>query len=259
MAIQQDTRHKVTLSVVSHGQHYLLGPLFEDLERHCRDHIEVILTHNLPEEHAFGTIEASFPVRLIHNTRPKGFAENHNAAFASGCSEYFCVINPDIRLRHNPFPALIATLKKPQIGVVAPLILDSQNTIADSARKFPTVLSILRKLGKRNNLPDYPIGDTTFFPDWVAGMFMLFHQNVFNEIRGFDKSYFLYYEDVDICARLRLAGYRAALCPAASAIHDAQRTSHRKLRYLKWHLSSMLRFFILSAFRRIGLKQKIGK
>jgi N-acetylglucosaminyl-diphospho-decaprenol L-rhamnosyltransferase len=193
-----------------------------------------------------------FKVRVIENPQPRGFGDNHNAAFASGCAGFFCVINPDIRLQDNPFPALIEALGNALVGVVAPLILDSQKTVADSARKFPTVFSILGKVFGKKPGPDYVITDRLLFPDWVAGMFMLFRREVFDELHGFDKGYFLYYEDVDLCDRLRLAGYLAALCPRVAAVHDAQRTSHRNVRYLKWHLDSMMRFFILSTFRKIS-------
>ncbi|MDZ4730666.1 MAG: glycosyltransferase [Xanthomonadales bacterium] len=246
------THDKITLSVVSHGQARLIAMLFQDLEKHCGSAVEVTLTLNLPESLPFDPSAMPFKVRVIENPRPKGFGDNHNAAFASGCAGFFCVLNPDIRLLNNPFPALTEALGNPRVGVVAPLILDSQKTVADSARKFPTVISILGKVFRKKTSPDYAITDQLLFPDWVAGMFMLFRRDVYDELHGFDKNYFLYYEDADLCARLRLAGYLTALCPGVSAIHDAQRESHRKFRYLKWHLRSMLRFFALSARRKIS-------
>lgn len=252
MSVAQNLNEPVTLSVVSHGQGQLIDTLFKDLRAHCGSGIEVTLTLNLPEKLPFDPAMMPFKVRVIRNPQPKGFGDNHNAAFASGCSGYFCVINPDIQLTGNPFPVLIKALNDPQVGVAAPLILDSQHRVADSARKFPTVLSILGKVFHKKTTPDYVIAGDVLYPDWVAGMFMLFRREVFAELRGFDKNYFLYYEDVDLCARLRLAGYVTALCPDVSAIHDAQRASHRSFRYLKWHLSSLLRFFILSALRKIS-------
>jgi N-acetylglucosaminyl-diphospho-decaprenol L-rhamnosyltransferase len=65
---------------------------------------------------------------------------------------------------------------------------------------------------------------------------------VFRELRGFDERYFLYYEDVDLCRRLRKRGYEVVLVPSASAVHDARRESHRNLRHLSWHLASIARF-----------------
>ena len=74
-------------------------------------------------------------------------------------------------------------------------------------------------------------------------MFMLFRSSTFAEIGGFDAAYRLYYEDVDLCARLRLKGYDVRLAPKAIVTHLARRSSHRNPRYAVWHLRSMLRFF----------------
>jgi len=52
----------------------------------------------------------------------------------------------------------------------------------------------------------------------------------------------MYYEDVDLCARLRAAGVRVEVNPAATAVHDARRASRRNLRHMLWHASSITRF-----------------
>ena len=87
-------------------------------------------------------------------------------------------------------------------------------------------------------------------PDWVAGMCMLFPRQAFAEVDGFDTRYHLYYEDVDICSRLWLSGYTVMVDPRFSIIHAAQRSSHRNLRYARWHLQSMLRFFRSDVYRK---------
>ena len=81
-------------------------------------------------------------------------------------------------------------------------------------------------------------------------MFMVFRATVFRELGGFDERYFLYYEDVDLCWRLHRKKLRAAILPTVRATHDARRTSHRSLRYLRWHTASMLRFFARRALAR---------
>ncbi len=73
---------------------------------------------------------------------------------------------------------------------------------------------------------------------------MLFRSEVYSELAGFDERYFLYYEDVDLCRRLRRRGYDVRLLPSVSAVHDARRESRRSLRHLRWHLASMLRFMV---------------
>ncbi|MEO8159499.1 MAG: glycosyltransferase, partial [Betaproteobacteria bacterium] len=178
----------------------------------------------------------------IRNASPTGFGANHNAAFTECANAYFCVLNPDVRLDGNPFPALVAELAAANVGVAAPKIMSPTGAIEDSARRFPTSGFLVRKLFGQTSGLDYEIGQATISPDWVAGMFMLFRAPVFAELHGFDERYFLYYEDVDLCRRLRKHGYDVRLVPSVRVVHDARRDSHRSLRHLRWHLASLLRF-----------------
>lgn len=233
---------RVSISIVSHRQGALVGNLLSDLREHCRNPFEVILTLNVKEELPFDVEKPGFPIKVIHNEARKGFAANHNAAFHSARADYFCVLNPDIRLERDPFSSLIGHLSDPAIGVAGPLIVNSSGKTEDSARKFPTPASLLRKALSGARGLDYPIGEAPVFPDWIAGMFMLFRSEVFRSIGGFDEGYFLYYEDVDLCWRLRRDGHQVVLVPAARAVHDARRESHHNPRYLFWHITSLLRF-----------------
>lgn len=233
--------------------------LLVDLEQYCkRDLLEVILTLNISEELSFGTDDFSFPVVLIVNSTPQGFSANHNQAFTQSTGQLFCVLNPDIRLNANPFPALQANLLDSTVGVVSPLVMSPSGALEDSARRFPTPLKIICKLFSRCRGSDYCIENEPIRPDWVAGMFLLFPSAVFKELRGFDQRYFLYYEDVDICARLRLLGQEVVLCPQSRVIHHARRTSHRSLRYLRWHLASMMRFFFSPVYWRLQFRKCLG-
>lgn len=246
----------LSISIVSHYQAILVESLLADIQQYCSSvSIEVILTLNVDEPLPFDTSEYGFPIRIIRNVVSKGFGENHNAAFSLAKGAFFCVLNPDIRLNNNPFEILLASLKDPAVGVVAPLVLGEGGEIEDSARRFPTPLKIFCKLLGRCRGGDYVIGEATVHPDWVGGMFMLFPRNVFARLGGFDQRYFLYYEDVDLCARLRLSGYEAAICPQARVIHHAHRSSHRSLRYLRWHLTSMLRFFFSPVYWRVQCRK----
>jgi len=242
----------ITVSVVSHLQIELVAQLLADIDAHCADsRLEVILTLNISEHLPFDLTGYSFPVKLIRNASAKGFGANHNQAFRHASRRYFCVMNPDIRLDSNPFETLLACFADPSIGVVAPLVLGENGEVEDSARRFPTPLTILCKALGRCKGADYAIGPKPFQPDWVGGMCMLFPHAVFERLRGFDERYFLYYEDVDLCARLRLLGYEVLVNPQAKVTHHAQRTSRRSLTYLHWHFKSMMRFFLSQVCWRV--------
>ena len=99
----------VTISVVSHSQIGLIKNLLEDIDKHCRDsHFELILTLNVDEVLPFSLNDYFFPIKIIRNPNPLGFGANHNQAFKHAYGQYFCVINPDIRLSSNPFSGLLS-------------------------------------------------------------------------------------------------------------------------------------------------------
>lgn len=230
----------VTVSIVSHGHGAMVWALIDQL-RSLPEPPSIILTLNMPE----AVPESIYPdVTLIRNAQPKGFGANHNAAFTCCDTEFFCVLNPDIELIGDPFPALCAQLKAGGVGVCAPLILGSDGAVEDSVREFITPWRmLLRKLGLARGSQVTEVGAPLAYPDWVAGMFMLFTAKSYRRLNGFDESYFMYCEDADICTRLWVAGERVVVCPDVQAIHHAQRASRRDLRHLRWHLASMLRYF----------------
>ena len=247
---------ELSISIVSHGQANLVHDLLTDIDHYCSGlSLEVLLTLNVEEALPFIVQDYKFPVKVIQNSNPKGFGDNHNAAFKLANGDVFCVLNPDIRLQDNPFPLLLEHITDADVGIVAPSIIIKDHELEDSARHFPTPLKILLKAFSACKGGDYVIADELVFPDWVGGMFMLFRRKTYADIRGFDQRYFLYYEDVDLCARLTLAGFKIVLCPAAQVIHHAHRSSHRNLKYFKWHLSSMLRFFCSPVYWRMQCKK----
>ena len=242
----------VSVSVVSHGQIALVTLLLQDITLHCRlESLELILTLNVDEFLPFDPDSFFFPVTVIRNKKPKGFSANHNRALRTARGDYFCVVNPDIRFDVNPFSMLLACFENPHVGVVAPLVLGPSGDIENSVRTFPTPEKILKKAFAKTPEWDYLPGLDVIHPDWIGGMFMLFRRSVFEVLEGFDERYYLYYEDVDICARLKLANFRTVLCPSSPIVHHAQRRSHRNIKYLRWHLVSMMRFFTSPVYRQL--------
>lgn len=242
----------ITVSIVNHGHGDLVTALLGDLaEIAPGTALEVILTNNIPHK-AITRLPEGVSGRIIDNPAPLGFGHNHNNALAQAQGTHLCVMNPDIRLLDNPFPVLVAQAERPGVGVAAPAILSATHRIEDSARRFPTPWSLLRRrTGGDDGRYAYALGQATFPVDWVAGMFMLFRADRFRAVGGFDQRYFLYCEDVDLCARLWRSGQQVLLCPQAAAVHDARRDSHRNLKFLRWHMASYLRFFATHWLRRI--------
>ncbi|MGH8631245.1 MAG: glycosyltransferase [Burkholderiales bacterium] len=244
---------EITLSVVSHRQNALVNQLLDDIRRHCAASVALLLTENVPDPLPLDPARAGAPSEIIRNARPEGFSANHNAAFARCNTPYFCVANPDIRLYADPFPILVQTLEGERAGVVGPLVRSPAGAIEASARRFPTPGILLRKLIGARPGPDYSTGSGSVAVDWIAGMFMLFRRQSYAKLGGFDERFFLYYEDVELCGRLRLDGLRVLLEPAACVVHDARRESHRSPRYAWWHLRSISRWLGSETYRRLAV------
>jgi len=238
---------QVTVSIVSHGQGRLVEALLHDLAS-CPNVSVVILTLNIPEDDIPCPKSLLTRLRIIRNECPSGFAVNHNQAFKLCETQFFAVINPDIRLNQDPFPILMSSFTM-ETGVIAPVVRNSDGAVEDSARRFPTLLGLFFKFLGRDDGRIYSKGVISLNVDWVAGMFLLFPSAVFKEIGGFDKRYYLYYEDVDICTRLWRNGRSVNLIPYVSVMHDAQRASRRNLKYMIWHFSSMVRYIVSYAWR----------
>jgi hypothetical protein len=232
----------LVISVVSHGHGEMVAQLLHDIGRYVHVPVQVMLTQNVPE--ADPPQALPFPLHIIRNPRPRGFGANHNAAFRTSRPGYFCVLNPDVRIRADPFPALLAELAEERVGAVAPAIFKPDDGAEPNARRFPTAGSLLRKAVFGAPPMEYGAGDRPYPVDWISGVFMMFSGQTYAAAQGFNERYYMYYEDVDLCARLRGMGYAVRLVPGARAVHAARYDSHRQLRYLRWHLVSMARYLL---------------
>ena len=228
----------LTASIVNHGHGQMVARLVDDLVG-CPEVARIVITQNLDED-------AEYPsdprLDIRRNKAPRGYGANHNAALADATTPFVCVLNPDIRLQGNPFPALLQSLDDQPTALSAPKIVSPDGATEDSARRFPTVLSLAAKAfgGHDGTYSDRMAG--LFNPDWLAGMFLLMRREAFAKVGGFDEGFYLYYEDVDLCWRLRRAGYQIVQDRTVAVTHDARRESRRSLRCARWHLTSMARY-----------------
>lgn len=251
----------LSLSVVSTSQGALVRNFLTTLDAHAPPvPVEVVLTINGPEPSPLEGLNLGFPVRVIENSTRRGFAQNHNAAFRVARGVHFCVINPDITFSEDVFSPLLAHLRDPRVGITAPRMVDETGEMQDSFRSLPTPGRIIARVFGRE-LPDERtlVDEQGFaFPDWIAGMFLLLRSGVYRELGGLDERYFLYFEDVDIGVRCRLAGYELVVDTGVTVGHDARRDSHRSLSYLRKHLASARKFFLSRPYRGALAAKRAG-
>jgi N-acetylglucosaminyl-diphospho-decaprenol L-rhamnosyltransferase len=227
----------VTVSIVSHGQAGQVAELLNDLGLHCRERIEkVVLTLNRPETLPFELEAFGFPVQLVQNARALGFGENHNRAFRHCETDWFLVLNPDVRLGADVLAELLAR-SSDKTAVLAPQEFSSEGTLVENLRGLVTPLELIRRQVLKR--PPPPPGQN----GWVKGMFMLLRSSAYRSVHGFDERFFLYCEDFDLCARLIIHGWAVEHHRDVEVRHAWQRGSHHSMQKLRLHLKSLLQMW----------------
>lgn len=232
-----------TVSIVSHGNFSELLKLLNDLESlNCK--LYVILTFNIPEDFKIPNFK-NLQIKIIHNKIIKGYGENHNFAFKYCSTKTYIVINPDVRFIKIDLVRMINFLDK-KIKLVAPSAFNKSNKPLVNGRNFPSFFELFcRFFYNQNYLKDKLINE---YPDWVSGMFIVFDSSIYRKINGFDEKFFLYFEDVDICKRIKSLDYLIYQSSDDSVVHEGKRKSKRSAKHFCIHLFSMLRYFILKKF-----------
>jgi N-acetylglucosaminyl-diphospho-decaprenol L-rhamnosyltransferase len=127
-----------------------------------------------------------------------------------------------------------------ELSCIIPVILCGGS---GSARYFPTIFRIAKRVLFKVRSTDYLIAENPFPVDWVAGMFVVYRRDAFKQVKGFDdKRFFMYLEDADICRRLAKAGWLVFLNPDSQVFHFAQRKSRTNFMHMRWHIISLLRY-----------------
>lgn len=236
----------ITFSIISHNQIELACKAISSIIKNFTDP-KIILTINIPEDLSpLKKISNHCDIHLtvIKNKYPKGFGSNHNAAFAKIDTPYFCICNPDIEV--NKISDNFMTNLKDDVAFLSPFIKNKQGLFEDNLRKFPNLIHlILRFLGWKS-IGAVNYNEKNF--DWISAIFLICSSKNFKLINGFDESFFMYHEDTDICRRFSKKKLSFIVAGSAEVIHDAQRDSRKKLKYLKWHFFSSLRILFLLTF-----------
>jgi GT2 family glycosyltransferase len=236
---------KLIISIVSHGQGDLIRLLLSDLNTHLVNSlydIKIVVTLNIPEDENFLSGFTNLSIEVIRNNIMKGYGENNNYAFNSFKSDFFLVLNPDVRVNINLIDPMIDSFL-PNIAVMAPKVLSATGKVEDNFRKFPSLYGLIKRKLMPSRKLDYSISELNLYKvDWIGGMFMLFHSPKYSCIKGFDERYFMYLEDAEICKRLSESGFSVIYNPSYEIIHHARRNSRIKVKYFFWHLRGMIRF-----------------
>ena len=164
-------------------------------------------------------------LEVIDPGRNLGYGAAANRGVAATDEPLIVVCNPDLDVRSGALAALAGALAEhPRRALVGPMIRTSEGARYPSARRFPSLIdagghALLGIFAPDNRFTrayqHHELDDATGVAvevDWVSGACFLVRRSAFEEVGGFDESYFMYAEDVDLCWRLREIGWSGGVC-----------------------------------------------
>ncbi|MCX7779142.1 MAG: glycosyltransferase family 2 protein [Patescibacteria group bacterium] len=177
------------------------------------------------------------PVKFILNKKNIGLAAALNLGVKKAEGKYLLILNPDVVVLENSIEKLYQFMEKnPQVGVCGPKLLNPDRSIQPSCYRFPKwYIPILRRtfLGQfswaKKKIDYYLMADfdhqVNKEVDWLLGACLMIRKEALEEIGFFDERFFLYFEDVDLCRKMKLHGWRVVYLAQSEMFHYYQRAS----------------------------------
>ena len=202
---------------------------------------EVILVDNSSKDDGLESILKRYTkIQFINNSKNVGFARANNQGAKIASGDFLLFINPDTIMIEDAVEAMLGYIRSDSsIGILGPKVLNQDQTIQFSCRKFPTVwsglfnrYSLMTRLFPNNRYSkDYLMLDydhnSICSVDWVSGCCMMMSESTLKKTGGFDENYFLFIEDVDLCRVIKEQGLRVVYFPNAKIFHKISSSNAR--------------------------------
>ncbi len=231
------------------------------LSQTIADKLEILVVDNHSNDESIGFIRAqlgSIPsVRIIEERTNVGYGRGNNAALRFVQGEYLLIVNPDNTLPHDAIEKMLQALQAhPDAGIVGPALIHPDGSVRPSARKFPRIIDLLRKrlwperwqADYNKTMAEMQLQESVDV-DWLVGACLLMKTELFRTLGGYDKRYFLFFEDIDICRRAHALGKKVLYLPHVRALDRKTRLSGSTAFSLltkkttRIHLQSALQYF----------------
>ena len=248
---------RVAVVTVSYGSAEVLLPFLDSVPAASISPVITVVADNKPDGDADASrVATDHGATYLRLTENKGYGGGMNAAAADlpGSVEWILVSNPDVVLGASSIDRLVAAGDAdPLIGAVGPAVLTPEGVVYPSARSIPSLRTgvghaLFANLWGNNPWTRAYRNDGEGTPEprdagWLSGSCVLVRRSAFVELGGFDDSFFMYFEDVDLGYRLTKAGYRNIYFPAASVVHSgAHATTKDSALMVQAHHDSAKRF-----------------
>lgn len=230
------TKPHVSAVVISRNTRDLLEQSLAWLGKICPEiELSVSVVENASSDGSLELVQRKFPeVRVLSEGKNLGYARSVNLALRELGGPFYLILNGDCRIRSDEVGRLVeiySGLESP--GVLGPRQVDEAGRLGLTWGKFPTPWTEWQRGRQQRRLrqerrhggPRSEKGGPPRRVDWVSGSCWLVHGGVAKAAGPLDEKYFLYFEDIDWCAKVRKAGFRIYYVPDVTAIHADGRSA----------------------------------
>lgn len=230
----QEPRSTQTVRVTTVA--YNTGPELErfldSLQEATRMPVTTVIADNGQEHDVVDRLAARYGARVVRDGRNHGYGGGANRAAEGVTEDWIVVANPDVVWLPGSLDRLIdAALADPTAGCLGPRILSTDGTVYPSGRALPTLgrgagHALLSRVWPSNpfsaayHTTDGPQTEGTRTVGWLSGACLLLPAHVWQDLGGFDDSYFMFFEDVDLGARVSAKGLRNVQVRQAVIVHE---------------------------------------
>jgi GT2 family glycosyltransferase len=269
-------RHDLCVVIVSHDSRRWLEPALRTLLAHAGElELDVVVVDNGEDGSGREAAERFAGVRTLA-CENRGFAHANNRGLETADARYLLLLNPDVEVLDGSLADLLAYMDDhPEVGIAGCRQVDEAGRVWPTARRFPSVgRAIGEALGpERLPLRAAWLGETELDLrryeeeldcDWTSGSFLLARAEALPSAGPLDERFFFYSEEVDLCRRVKRAGWRVRHLPQFTIVHYGGKTeasprleaqmAYARSQYAAKHFGRARRAAFLAA---IGLRHLI--
>jgi len=224
--IHRYVANRVSLIVVNWNGEELLKPCLSALSNQTYADCEIILVDNGSSDGSVALVKENFPaVKVVELRENRGFTGGNSAGLKVANGEFIALVNNDVRAERDWLEKLLQPmLDDPGIGSCASKLTIDGTEAIDSAGDGLTTGGVGFNRGLKIDRKHFSISELIFGP---CGAAALYRRSMLQEIGFFDEEFFLYDEDIDLCFRAQLAGWKCGYVPDAVAHHKGNATAGR--------------------------------
>ncbi|MCP2518862.1 glycosyltransferase family 2 protein [Candidatus Aminicenantes bacterium AC-335-A11] len=226
--MSENKKSKIELSIIIvnyNGKNYLFKCLRSIYQFPPKVSYEIIVVDNNSDDGSQEMVRKNFPeVKLVCNKENLGFTRANNIGIKSSKGEFILFLNNDTRILKESIDLLLNKIKtNPDIGVVAPALLNEDFSYQLSYGAHPNLkneffqkyfMKLYFKFTLKRKKDDWEKR-----VDWVSGACFLTRREILESVNYFDENFFLYFDDSDLCARIRKLGKKIIYYPKSKIVH----------------------------------------